>query len=197
MHRRLRGAARRLVPAHDGAAAGARRRAAAPIPTSTTVASFIGADGTNADAPTAAASRSRSSRATSATPSAAEIIAPPAAASSPRSTGITLYLQPVQDLQIDNRVSRTQYQYTLEDADPDELRRVGAARCSSKLRTLPAAARRGQRPADRRARSWRSPSIATPRRASASRRRRSTTRSTTPSASASSRPSSPSSTSTA
>jgi multidrug efflux pump len=35
--------------------------------------------------------------------------------------GISLYLQPVQDLQIDNRVSRTQYQYTLEDADRDEL----------------------------------------------------------------------------
>ena len=27
----------------------------------------------------------------------------------------------MQDLQIDNRVSRTQYQYTLEDADRDEL----------------------------------------------------------------------------
>src|SRR5262249_60009022 len=32
--------------------------------------------------------------------------------------GITLYMQPVQDLTIENRVSRTQYQYTLEDADP-------------------------------------------------------------------------------
>ncbi len=35
--------------------------------------------------------------------------------------GIQLYLQPVQDLTIDSRVSRTQYQYTLEDADPTEL----------------------------------------------------------------------------
>jgi len=35
--------------------------------------------------------------------------------------GITLYMQAVQDLQIDSRVSRTQYQYTLEDADPAEL----------------------------------------------------------------------------
>jgi multidrug efflux pump subunit AcrB len=35
--------------------------------------------------------------------------------------GIALYLQPIQDLQIDTRVSRTQYQYTLEDADPNEL----------------------------------------------------------------------------
>jgi multidrug efflux pump len=35
--------------------------------------------------------------------------------------GITLYLQPVQDLTIDANVSRTQYQFFLEDADPDEL----------------------------------------------------------------------------
>jgi multidrug efflux pump len=37
--------------------------------------------------------------------------------------GINLFLQPVQDLQIDSRVSRTQYQYTLEDADIAELDR--------------------------------------------------------------------------
>ncbi len=35
--------------------------------------------------------------------------------------GIALYMQAVQDLQIDSRVSRTQYQYILEDADPVEL----------------------------------------------------------------------------
>jgi multidrug efflux pump len=35
--------------------------------------------------------------------------------------GIEVYLQSVQDLQIDSRISRTQYQYTLEDADPNEL----------------------------------------------------------------------------
>jgi len=35
--------------------------------------------------------------------------------------GITLYMQPVQDLAIEDRVSRTQYQFTLESADPDEL----------------------------------------------------------------------------
>jgi multidrug efflux pump len=32
--------------------------------------------------------------------------------------GITLYLQPVQDLTIEDRVSRTQYQFTLQTADP-------------------------------------------------------------------------------
>jgi multidrug efflux pump len=35
--------------------------------------------------------------------------------------GITLYMQPVQDLTVEDRVSRTQYQYTLEDPDPAEL----------------------------------------------------------------------------
>jgi multidrug efflux pump len=35
--------------------------------------------------------------------------------------GITLYMQPVQDLTVENRVSRTQYQYSLEDADAAEL----------------------------------------------------------------------------
>jgi multidrug efflux pump len=35
--------------------------------------------------------------------------------------GIELYMQPVQDLTVDARVTRTQYQYTLEDPDLDEL----------------------------------------------------------------------------
>jgi multidrug efflux pump len=35
--------------------------------------------------------------------------------------GITLFMQPVQDLTIEDRVSRTQYQLTLQDADPAEL----------------------------------------------------------------------------
>ena len=44
-----------------------------------------------------------------------------AAASWPRSTGITLFMQPVQDLTVEDRVSRTQYQYSLEDPDAEEL----------------------------------------------------------------------------
>jgi multidrug efflux pump len=36
-------------------------------------------------------------------------------------TGITLYMQPVQDLTIDATVSRGQYQFVLEDANPDEF----------------------------------------------------------------------------
>jgi multidrug efflux pump len=35
--------------------------------------------------------------------------------------GITLYLQPVQDLTVEDRVSRTQFQYSLEDPDAKEL----------------------------------------------------------------------------
>ena len=35
--------------------------------------------------------------------------------------GIRLFLQPVQDLTVEDRVSRTQYQYSLEDADAAEL----------------------------------------------------------------------------
>lgn len=50
--------------------------------------------------------------------------------------GITLFLQPVQDLTVENRVSRTQYQYTLEDADQDELNRWAPAFVES-LQMLP------------------------------------------------------------
>ena len=35
--------------------------------------------------------------------------------------GITLFMQPIQDLTIDDRVSRTQYQMTVQDANSDEL----------------------------------------------------------------------------
>jgi multidrug efflux pump len=35
--------------------------------------------------------------------------------------GIQLFMQPVQNITIDDRVSRTQYQYSLEDPDPNEL----------------------------------------------------------------------------
>ncbi|HTB12366.1 MAG TPA: efflux RND transporter permease subunit [Bryobacteraceae bacterium] len=35
--------------------------------------------------------------------------------------GIKLYMQPVQDLTVDDRVSRTEYQYTLEDPSQSEL----------------------------------------------------------------------------
>jgi multidrug efflux pump len=50
--------------------------------------------------------------------------------------GITLYMQPVQDLSIEDRVSRTQYQYSIEDADAQELAEW-APRLAAKLRGLP------------------------------------------------------------
>jgi multidrug efflux pump len=50
--------------------------------------------------------------------------------------GITLYMQPVQDLTVEDRVSRTQYQYSMEDADAQELS-TWAPRLVEKLRQLP------------------------------------------------------------
>ena len=99
-----------------------------------------------------------------------------------RVAGIALYMQPVQDLTIEDRVSRTQYQFSVEDANPDELERLGAAagraaaRSCRSSRTWRATCRtRACRPTSR--------STATPPAGSASRRGPSTTRSTTPSAS--------------
>ena len=50
--------------------------------------------------------------------------------------GITLYMQPVQDLTVEDRVSRTQYQYSMEDADAQELS-VWAQKLVGELRKLP------------------------------------------------------------
>ena len=53
-----------------------------------------------------------------------------------RVEGITLYMQAVQDLTVEDRVSRTQYQFSLEDADPKELA-SWTAKLVDKLKTLP------------------------------------------------------------
>jgi len=50
--------------------------------------------------------------------------------------GIQLFMEPVQNITVDDRVSRTQYQYTLEDADADELSRW-TDQFVSKLQQLP------------------------------------------------------------
>jgi multidrug efflux pump subunit AcrB len=50
--------------------------------------------------------------------------------------GISLSMQAVQDVQIDSRVSRTQYQYTLQDADDAELS-VWADKLLNQLRASP------------------------------------------------------------
>ena len=50
--------------------------------------------------------------------------------------GITLFMQPVQDLTVEDRVSRTQFQYTLEDASAAELNDF-APRMAARLKQLP------------------------------------------------------------
>ena len=50
--------------------------------------------------------------------------------------GITLYMQPVQDLTVEDRVSRTEFQYTLEDPDANELNHWTGL-LVDKLKTLP------------------------------------------------------------
>jgi multidrug efflux pump len=98
------------------------------------VASFIGADGTN---PTANSGRlsitlkPRSDRSAS-----AQAIIDRLRPNFQQVEGIQAFLQPVQDLQIESRQSRTQFQYTLEDADPDELGQW-APKMAEKMRSLP------------------------------------------------------------
>ena len=50
--------------------------------------------------------------------------------------GIQLFMEPVQDITVDDRVSRTQYQYTLEDSDANELN-LWTNRFMEKLKSLP------------------------------------------------------------
>src|SRR5258707_3825253 len=99
----------------------------------TSVASFIGADGVNTTSNSGRMSialKPRDQRS-----SAAEVISrlQPKLA---KVQGITLYLQLVQDLSVENRISRTQFQYTLEDANIEELQ-AWEPRVLAKLKTLP------------------------------------------------------------
>ena len=99
-----------------------------------TVASFIGADGTNAttnNGRLSIALKPRRDRDASAPEIIARLRERVAGVG-----GIQLFLQPVQDLQIETRQSRTQYQYTLEDADPVELAQW-APQMADALRALP------------------------------------------------------------
>jgi multidrug efflux pump len=50
--------------------------------------------------------------------------------------GITLFMQPVQDLTVEDRISRTQFQYTMEDADGKELSEW-APKLLAKITALP------------------------------------------------------------
>ncbi len=50
--------------------------------------------------------------------------------------GIMLYMQPIQDLTVEDRVSRTQFQYSIESADANDLN-LWVPRLMDKLRALP------------------------------------------------------------
>ena len=98
------------------------------------VVSFIGADGTNATVNSGRLSitlKPRSERESTSD----EVIArlKPQLA---QVTGVASHLQSVQDLQVDSRVGRTQYQYTMEDADGSELSEW-SGKMLDELRTLP------------------------------------------------------------
>jgi multidrug efflux pump len=98
------------------------------------VASFIGADGTNPSPNSGRLNISLKPRGAR-DASVQQVIArlQPKLQHLP---GVTLYLQPVQDLQIESRTTQTQFQYTLEDADPVELREW-APRLLEAMRALP------------------------------------------------------------
>jgi multidrug efflux pump len=98
------------------------------------LSSFIGVDGTNAT-PNSGRIQINLKPHEQRTKTASQIIRDiqPEVA---KASGITLYMQPVQDLTVEDRVSRTQYQYSIEDTDAQELARW-APRLVDKLRTLP------------------------------------------------------------
>jgi multidrug efflux pump len=89
-------------------------------PAVASLSSFIGADGTNTTLNSGRFSinlKPLSQRHLS----AAEIIRRLQRELEREVDGIRLYMQPVQNITVDDRVSRTQYQYSLEDPDADEL----------------------------------------------------------------------------
>jgi multidrug efflux pump len=98
------------------------------------LSSFIGADGTNTTLnvgrmsinlkPLAQRKLSASQVITRLSPKLAQV------------DGIQLFMEPVQNITVDDRVSRSQYQYTLEDPDPNELN-LWTGRFVDRLRQLP------------------------------------------------------------
>jgi multidrug efflux pump len=98
------------------------------------VSSFIGIDGTNTTLNSGRIQinlKDREKRTTSATdvisrlePKLAQV------------DGIQAFLQPLQDLTVEDRVSRTQYQYSVEDANADELA-LWSDRLIAKLKQIP------------------------------------------------------------
>ena len=98
------------------------------------LSSFIGADGTNTTLNSGRISinlKPHSERNLSASQVMRRL-----SSSLAKVNGIQLFMQPVQNITVDDRVSRTQYQYTLEDPDVDELN-LWTSRFVAKLKNLP------------------------------------------------------------
>jgi multidrug efflux pump len=98
------------------------------------LSSFIGVDGTNPTINTGRIQinlKSRDERSASASEIIRRLQDPLR-----QVEGITLYMQPVQDLTVEDRVSRTQFQYSMEDTDANELA-TWSQRLLDKLRNSP------------------------------------------------------------
>ena len=120
------------------AAMGERQQELAKIilkdPDVESVSSFIGIDGTNTTLNSGRIQinlKDREARSTSAS-DVIQRLQPQVA----QVDGIQCFLQPLQDLTVEDRVSRTQYQYTLEDANTDELA-LWTTQFVDKLRSIP------------------------------------------------------------
>jgi multidrug efflux pump len=99
------------------------------------LSSFIGVDGTNPTLNTGRIQinlKPRDERKATAT----DIIRRLAPKLSQDIHGITLYMQPIQDLTVESRVSRTQYQYSMQDTDANELA-TWSQRLLDKLKSSP------------------------------------------------------------
>ncbi|MCQ8180416.1 MdtB/MuxB family multidrug efflux RND transporter permease subunit [Methylomonas sp. SURF-1] len=100
------------------------------------LASFIGVDGSN---PTLNSGRFLIAlKPQDQRDSAAEVIGRLQAGAA-KVAGIALYLQPVQDMTLENRISRTQFQFTLQTVDAGELA-LWSQRLLDRLRSKPALA---------------------------------------------------------
>jgi multidrug efflux pump len=99
------------------------------------LSSFIGADGTNTTLNSGRMSINLKDLPDRNRMSAADVIRR-LQSNLQKTQGILLYMQPVQNITVDDRVSRTQYQYTLEDPDANELN-DWTNRFVEKLKTLP------------------------------------------------------------
>ncbi len=97
------------------------------------LSSFIGADGTNT---TTNSGRMSITLKPLSQRSRAPVIIARLARQLAQVQGIQLFLEPVQNITVDDRVSRTQYQYTLEDPDSTELN-LWTGRFIDRLKQLP------------------------------------------------------------